>query len=432
MKTEEVFGVSNKRILSYIERPLIDEAFREAMASDKQIIVYGSSKQGKTSLVESHIPYDKNIVIRLSPDSTRIDIYSSILRKAGVSIKESHSLTTGGEISIGAEAKFTAKVPIFTSGELDTNISGTGSIEKEQAFKEIPFNLSLANDVAELLNTFHSSKYIILENFHYLDDERQKELAVDLRNFQEMGVRFVILGVWREKNRLAQFNGDLLDRSKEIPVEPWGHDEFLDVIRQGEKQLNIVIADYLRQKAIETSFSSIGVFQEIIKQLCLESGVTQREEYSQNIENENYLDKARSRKADEYSSRHQRALEAIAAGNVETRSKDGVIPLYLSYYLVRSILELGFDGLSGGLSRSTLHEKIKTTHHRKADVRVSDMTNLLMGLGTLQAKKSISPPIIDFDNSTKKIQIVDSTFYFFLKNADLNKILNELPNPLEG
>jgi hypothetical protein len=25
-----------------------------------------------------------------------------------------------------------------------------------------------------------------------------------------------------------------------------------------------------------------------------------------------------------------------------------------------------------------------------------------------------------------------SPFYFFLKNADLNKILNELPNPLEG
>jgi hypothetical protein len=26
--------------------------------------------------------------------------------------------------------------------------------------------------------------------------------------------------VWREKNRVVQFNGDLLDRLEEIPVEP--------------------------------------------------------------------------------------------------------------------------------------------------------------------------------------------------------------------
>jgi hypothetical protein len=54
------------------------------------------------------------------------------------------------------------------------------------------------------------TRTIILEKFHYLNDEKQKQLAFDLRTFQELGIRFVILGVWREKNRLSQFNGDLL------------------------------------------------------------------------------------------------------------------------------------------------------------------------------------------------------------------------------
>ncbi|WP_454258266.1 hypothetical protein [Pseudoxanthomonas mexicana] len=51
-----------------------------------------------------------------------------------------------------------------------------------------------------------------MENFHYLTDEVQQQFAFDLRAFQELGVRFVILGVWREQNRLAQFNGDLLGK----------------------------------------------------------------------------------------------------------------------------------------------------------------------------------------------------------------------------
>ena len=49
-----------------------------------------------------------------------------------------------------------------------------------------------------------------LIDFYYLNDDIQKQFAFDLRAFQELGVRFVILGVWREKNRMAQFNGDFL------------------------------------------------------------------------------------------------------------------------------------------------------------------------------------------------------------------------------
>jgi hypothetical protein len=76
----------------------------------------------------------------------------------------------------------------------------------------VPFNLELPQDISELIKRAGISKVIILENFHYLDDDKQRQVAFDLRTFQELQIRFVILGVWREKNRLAQFNGDLLDR----------------------------------------------------------------------------------------------------------------------------------------------------------------------------------------------------------------------------
>jgi hypothetical protein len=66
-----------------------------------------------------------------------------------------------------------------------------------------------------------------------------------------------------------------------------------------------------------------------------------------------------------------------------------------------------------------------------ADVRTSDMSNLLYNLAKTQENKSISPPIIGYDQSKAMLQIVDSTFYFFLKPANLPMIESELPNSME-
>jgi hypothetical protein len=84
------------------------------------------------------------------------------------------------------------------------------------------------------------------------------------------------------------------------------------------------------------------------------------------------------------------------------------------------------------MSRQDLHERIRDIHHRGADVRGSDMTNLLGGLANLQSVKSISPPIIDYDSQKRLLQVVDSTFYFFIKNANVREILDSLQNPLDG
>ena len=58
------------------------------------------------------------------------------------------------------------------------------------------------------------------------------------------------------------------------------------------------------------------------------------------------------------------------------------------------------------------------------------MTNLLGGLANLQSVKSIRPPILDYDSQNRVLQVVDSTFYFFIKNSNTREILESLQNPL--
>lgn len=430
-KLEEVFGVTSRPVLSYVERNDVDDSFREALLSGKQIIVYGSSKQGKTALVTKYLPYEQNILVSLTPKFRLLDIYQTVLAQAGVRIAAGTTEKASTEQAATVGMRFKAMVPLFGSGEADASGTTKAGSGAEHTFEEVPINLELPQTVADLLKRVGSHKWIVLENFHYLPDEVQQQFAFDLRAFQELGVLFVILGVWREKNRMAQFNGDLLDRTIEVPVEPWEQEDFLRVVRKGEAVLKITFDELLIQAAIEASFSSIGVFQELLKHTCVSAGVNETRESPLRISDMRLLEKAIQIKTSDYASRHQRALEAVAAGHTSGGAKGDLPPLFLPYYLVKTILLHGFDGIANGVRRGVIHDWIRSIHHRGDDVRASDMTNLLGGIANLQSAKAISPPILAYDAQQRMLQVVDSTFYFFIKNADAGAVLEAIQNPLD-
>ena len=262
---EEVFGVSAKPIRSYVERDEVDTRFREAVESDKQIVVYGSSKQGKTALVSKYLPYDKNLLVSLTPKTAVLDMYHTVLSQAGIRITTGGTERRSNEASLGFSAKVKALIPLFGSGEAGTKGEVKAGSGTDQAFEEVPINLELPQHVAELLKRVGSNKWIILENFHYLNDDTQKQFAFDLRAFQELGVRFVVLGVWREKNRMAQFNGDLLDRVVEVPVEPWTEVDFQRVANKGAEILNMsFLRKYWRLQS-KPHFRALVFFRSYLK-----------------------------------------------------------------------------------------------------------------------------------------------------------------------
>ncbi len=70
-QTINVFGVSNELIDSYVERSEVDEEFNRALTLKKHIIVFGSSKQGKTSLIKKHLPLNDYVKVECTPDQKK-------------------------------------------------------------------------------------------------------------------------------------------------------------------------------------------------------------------------------------------------------------------------------------------------------------------------------------------------------------------------
>jgi hypothetical protein len=390
-----------------------------ALHSEKQILVYGASKQGKTALVSKYCGYDENIVYQLTPETELIDIYQHMLRDAGVAIKTEVTEGTGSSSSLKLRAKIIASIAMFGKASLQSDIDSKESANQSAKYEEIPFNISQPQDIANLLAKVENRKFIILENFHYLTYENQKRFAFDLRAFQELGVRFIILGVWRERNRMLQFNGDLLDRIQEVPVEPWDVKDFKKIVEKGNDLLNIGLSDELYLKCCDLAFSSVGVFQDLLLGICLASDVFEKQTDFKHLTRTDALDLIVSEKTTSYGDRHKRALEAIASSS----KARGHEKFY--YCIVDIILEGGYEQIAHGIHLNTMYEALRK-RSKINNFKIRMVKNSLMSLHKVQAEKDIMPPILYFDENAELLSISDSTLYFYLKNSNLVKFREQL------
>lgn len=428
--TNDIFGIKSQQLIaSYLERVVVDDRFKFAISDGKEIVVYGSSKQGKTSLILKHISDEDYVKVECSPKSTPVDIYKSILRQLGVTLHESISQSVSLDDNLQASGAVKVAIPLFA--EFRTKLAAGNALKQESITSErsIDYNLELSQDVIELLKKYLNGKYIILENFHYLSMEAQEVLAYDLRSFQDNGIIFIILGIWRESNRLVQFNGDLLDRITEVPVEPWTEEDLLNVVEKGAKLLNVDFT-FIKKDLINSCFNSIGVLQELCKECCLKAGVTARSDDLIKITPKN-LEDAIQEKVSQYGIRHIKNFESFVEVSKQTSSQSGKPTLAIPYYFIKILLSKDEIDMEQGISRKDLLDSIRLMHHRPDDVRSSDIGSFLNGITQYQINRKINPPFIDYDGGVKRLKIIDSTLLFFLKHCDRNGILADLVNPLD-
>jgi hypothetical protein len=237
------------------------------------------------------------------------------------------------------------------------------------------------------------------------------------------------LGIWREENRLAQYNGDLQDRMIEIPVEPWSDSSLKEVIDSGSKFLNVDMCQVEKQ-IITSSFDSVGVLQELCKEACLSAGIQETTSSLEQI-NQPDFNKAIAKKLKDYSGRHIRSLESLSTVT-RTTTHEGDVALFIPFYFVKMLLEIDFDDIISGITRDVLHKNINSLHHRETGVRPGDISNFLHTIILLQIRKKIMPPLFDYDRSIKKLRIIDSTFYFFLRHANRQEVLKDIDDPVEA
>lgn len=258
----------------------------------------------------------------------------------------------------------------------------------------------------------------MLEDFHYLSIETQKDFAVALKAFhEESPLCFLIVGVWLEENRLTVYNGDLTGRVVAINADKWRPDELEDVIRVGEELLNIRFADSFRNEVLRESFDSVYIVQEACYKCCEAEGVFST------------LDKYREIGSSLDAGSIIRAVVSQQTGRFNsfiTQFADGFQDTQLEMYrwLLYPVLTSSHSELEQGLRLAEIRKVIQGAHPEGKNLNRGNLTQALQFCASLQVKKDIKPVILDYDQTNLRLNVVDRGFLIWLANQTKEEILD--------
>jgi hypothetical protein len=281
------------------------------------------------------------------------------------------------------------------------------------------------NDIIRALNGF--KKILVLEDFHYLSIDTQKDFSVALKAFHEKSdLCFMIVGVWLEEGRLTVYNGDLTGRVVAINADTWKKEELEEVISTGEDLLNIKFDNNFKIDLLGECFESVYFVQEVCYKCCKFSGIHETQKNKQEIGGRRDAKAFIQEVVEEQKGRYVSFISQFSAGFQDTT-------LEMYKWLLLPILISDVEHLEEGLRLSEIRKILQANHPMKKDLNVGNITQALQSAASLQVKKDIKPIILDYDQTNTKLNVVDRGFLIWLDNQDRDGLLElaDLPESSE-
>jgi hypothetical protein len=418
---EEVFGSSRDVPINYIRRQNIDDAFIQSLSGEKHIVIYGSSKQGKTCLRKKHlVDQDQYIFIQCSEKLNISSINKLILKKAGVSIQVSEKKEKAGQKTVKGKIGFN----LFgnkAGAETELRAGSSSEIEK----KSIEIDTEDTNDIIHILSRANFTKFIILDEFHFLNFKTQKDIAIALKAYHESSrIVFIIIGVWLDNNRLVVLNGNLGSRLISINVDDWDVESLMQVIDTGADLLNIEFERKLKEEIIDESFDNVNFVQEICNKICEKFRISSTQELDSDGKrfyiSSNFDVKEISKNViNQYSGRYTGFITQFSEGFDKDK-------LDLYKWIVFSILDSEVKYLQDGLKTKDITKKIRKSHSKPKKITKEKIRNTLAKSVRLQTLKEVTPLIIDFNKSEDKLTIIDKEFFIWLSYQNKEHLISSL------
>lgn len=420
---DEVFGVNRDLPLNYVVRDTVDGKLIDSLSRNQHIVIYGSSKQGKTSLRKHCLSDNDYIVVTCQNRWTLAQLNGAILKKAGFKVELSESKTITGQNKVIVEFEGEGKIPFVAKakgkGGYERSDENQTSVEKAA----LELDPSDTNDIIAALDSINFEKYLVLEDFHYLPDDTQRDFSFSLKAFHEDSkYTFMVVGVWREENRLIAFNGDLTDRVISVDVDQWEPEHLRQVVQEGEKLLNVEFDNAFREKLIEKAFESVHIVQEACRKTLRAESVFQTQEHYKHVAHDTDVGNIIGEVVAEHQGRYSGFLMNFADGFQQTE-------LEMPKWVIYALLSCPVNKLESGLRLRQISRIIKSSHPSGEGLNNGNITQILTVASSLQNKKNIRPLVIDYDGTNRNLHVVDKGFLIWLGSQDRGALLNDLGLP---
>lgn len=417
---DDVFGVSRDVPLNYIARDSVDGKLIDSLTRTHHIVIYGSSKQGKTCLRKHCLNSEDYITVSCQNRWKLGDLHAAILKRAGYEVKQSTTHAVGGHFKIAATAGGGASIPFFAKGE--AKVEGEGQVNLEQATQKTELELDPldANDIIRALEEIKFDKFVAIEDFHYLPDETQRDFAFALKTFHEQSkISFIVTGVWREQNRLIAFNGDLTERVFSVDVDTWSKDDLRKVIDAGAELMGIEFSREFINTVLEDCSESVHLAQEACRRACREEGIFSTQDDAKVVGSKESAKQLLKEIVDEQTARYSGFIMNFSDGFQQT-------DLEMPKWIIYAILKSDITSLEKGLRLREISKLIKEAHPKGQGLNNGNITQALTSATSLQSNKGIRPIVIDYDGTNRNLHVVDKGFLLWLARQNRAELLADL------
>lgn len=260
-----VFTPTSSAEISYIARPDIEKKLSKALdIPGKQIVIYGHSGSGKTTVL-NHIIKEKKIQKIVSSCTTNSTIDSIILDafdELNQYFTDSKSSSEKETISAGLTTEYLGiKSSINSSVE-----SSTGEIQKRM----LPPQLTI-----QRLSHFISSANAIwiIEDFHKVAPSEKTKISQMMKLFMDKSSQYkyskiIVLGAAENGSEVCEYDAELNNRVSEIEVPLLMPEQIQEIATKGCTALNISISENVIKQIANYSNCLATIAHQLLYNLC--------------------------------------------------------------------------------------------------------------------------------------------------------------------
>ena len=279
---EDVFTPSQPAELSFVDRFEIDRRLERALKTPgKQIILYGYSGVGKTSLLmnklkQNNIKYIKtNCVTGMTIQDIVIDAFNQL--------DVFYVVDKGKAKSNNDIADVVASFWIFKAG-----------LKKESKLE----NKTVHKRAVELpITPQNLAKYIgskdlcwIIVDFHKIEESHKKQMAQIMKVFMDSStdyrkLKIIALGAVNSAREVVQYDPEMRSRIAELEVPLMSIPMLKNIISNGEKLLNIKFDEALKNRISTYSCGLPAVTHNLCLILCELSNISRTQPKNKEILN---------------------------------------------------------------------------------------------------------------------------------------------------
>nr|QNO42260.1 hypothetical protein LDHBDEKG_00011 [Methanosarcinales archaeon ANME-2c ERB4]QNO43046.1 hypothetical protein HGKCJMEE_00024 [Methanosarcinales archaeon ANME-2c ERB4]QNO43189.1 hypothetical protein CEGDBGHB_00011 [Methanosarcinales archaeon ANME-2c ERB4]QNO45342.1 hypothetical protein IOFJOFCH_00002 [Methanosarcinales archaeon ANME-2c ERB4]QNO45672.1 hypothetical protein BOCBCOEP_00001 [Methanosarcinales archaeon ANME-2c ERB4] len=396
-KTSKVYVPVGLPTITFVKRANLERSVKAwEMNRAKHMLIFGPSKSGKTSLWKKYVSKE---VIKVPCNSVKSigEIYSEILFELNsfYAVEKQKELGT----KAGFLAGLTATLGIFSAKtQAQSEVSNINS-DKQIA-------VASPNIGANLLIKYlkPSEKIIVLEDFHYANDQLKHQLSQDLKAFSDDECPWIIVGIQHKTSKLLSYNIDLQQRIAEIPVEGFTNEQLKTIIELGGSALNIKFSDEVKDRIIKESLGSASLVQNICQRICIINTIYNTSKNQININDSDVVPTACKDIANENKYYYEDIVKKIGLGG----RSDGSTEKYK--WFLKLIREK--DIPEHGLRNTEILSYLKELGHQ--EITQGSVTTGLSYLPRLLQKLEF-PSFFDYDDSTKTFYLLDKNIKFVFK-----------------